>query len=159
MQDKDTTPFEIPIVTEGVITNLKERKPTYDVGFWEYVYALELKPFLRLIERKAAYLIELEAKDPFHLPQKEATHIFRRIKVLSEELNTLYGMKLFMDEMKNCYLDSSEKIYNTYHAKNLALEIENHRLKQFMGIEMNTSQCYLDLAIKLCKQHQPDKNQ
>lgn len=128
-----------------------EKKPIYDVGYWEYIYELEQKPYLRLIEKKARYVKELEKIDLFGNPQQQAEKVFKQIKRIEEELNIMYGMKLFMDEMKNCYLDSSEKIYDTYHSKNLALEVENHRLKQMIGFEMPNSQSFQQITNRYLK--------
>jgi hypothetical protein len=105
-------------------------KPTYDVGFWEYVYEKEQKPFLELIRKKISRLDYLEEKDVHNLPEQEAKSVCSQIKYLDEELNILTGIKIFTDYLKDCYLDSSIKIYNCYHEKNLQLQIENKKLKE-----------------------------
>ena len=113
--------------TPGSLTNAK---PTYDVGFWEYVYELEVKRYLILLEKKAKRLKYLKSLDLFMFPEQKSMSINKQIHLLGEELNALYGMKLFMDEMKNCYLDSSCKIHDVFYQKNLDLEVENHKLKE-----------------------------
>jgi hypothetical protein len=105
----------------------KPGKPTanpYYVGFWEYVYEKETKLFDTLLTQKANYLKALKNKDLFAMPDDEARQTQRRITYLSSELNTLYGFKLFTDQMRNCYLDSIDKIYAAYYDRNLDLEME-----------------------------------
>ena len=120
---------------------LKNPKPTYDVGFWEYVYEMELKRYLNLLEKKANRLKYLKSLDLFMFPEQKAMSINKQIHFLGEELNTLYGMKLFMDEMKNAYLDSSCKIYDVFYQKNLDLEVENLFLKEKLLNLKNEIKC------------------
>ena len=116
-------------------------KPTYDVGFWEYVYELELKRYMKLLRGKAKRLKYLKGLDLFSLPEKKAISSNKQIHLLEAELNTLFGMKLFMDEMKNCYLDSSCKIHDLFYQKNLDLEVENHQLKEKLLDLINQFKC------------------
>lgn len=107
----------------------KDLKPTYDVEFWEYVYDLELKRYMLLLEKKARRLKYLKRLNLFSLSEKRAEDVYKQATALESELQILYGMKLFMDEMKNCYLDSSCKIQSAFSHKNMELEILNDQLK------------------------------
>ena len=109
---------------------MKEEKPFYDVNFWEDVYEKEVKLFMDFVIKKAKWLKVLESKDLFAISAPEASKAQKQINIISDELNTAYGFKIFTDEMKNCYVDSIDKIYNAYHNKNLALEIQNYHLQQ-----------------------------
>ena len=106
------------------------KKPYYDVGFWEVVCEGEESRYMVLVLQKAKRLKVLEAKDLFALPEQEAKQVQRQISAFNEELQALYGYKLFAAEMRNCYSDSIDKVYNAYSERNKVLELENHQLKQ-----------------------------
>lgn len=104
-------------------------KPFYDVGFWEYVYERERKGFDSLLLHKAAKLRYIKAKDLLALPEADAMQTQRVIKALTIELNTLYGFKIFTDEMRNCYLDNIEKTCGHSFERILFLERELYLLR------------------------------
>lgn len=104
-------------------------KTCYDVGFWQYIYELEKKPFHALIIQKAKQLKALEDKDLYLLPETDAMKLQARKNYLTNELNVLYGFKLFTDEMKISYESSLEKIYDTYRDKIFSLETELYQLR------------------------------
>jgi hypothetical protein len=116
-------------------TNLK---PTYDVGFWEAAYEMESRGYFKLLERKAKQIKYLKSLDLFSFSEAKAMKLNKQLQHCEEELNVMYGMKLFMDEMKNCYLDSSCKINETYQFKLLALEVENQKLRKVLNIKRET---------------------
>lgn len=128
-----------------VFTAIEPRKPTYNVGFWEHVYSMEVKKFLQLIEQKATFLKKLESTDLMTIPEREAKSTLQKIKCLGQELNVCYGYKLMVDDLKDCYLDSSVKIYNTYHYQNLFLEAENYELKLILPEGYSESSAYFEL--------------
>ena len=68
---------------ESQDSNQMSYKPTYDVGYWEYVYQIESKTYIQLIIRKARYLQRLEEMDLFSIPESEAISIANRICRLS----------------------------------------------------------------------------
>lgn len=119
---------------------MKAANPYYDVGFWEYVYAKEYKAYNTILAQKAKHLQALMNKDLFALAESEAQKTQRQILYLESELTQLYGFKLFTDEMRRCYIDSIDKIYNAYHITNLALEVENYQLRQELLLLNN---CYI----------------
>lgn len=108
---------------------MKAANPYYSVDFWEYVYARELKAYNAMLTQKATRLQTLMNKDLFALSESEAQKTQKQIQFLENELTQLYGFKLFTNEMRSCYTDSIDRIYNAYHSRNLALEIENHQLR------------------------------
>lgn len=138
---------------------MEAEKPYYDVNFWEYVYEKEAKLFMDFIMNKAKRLKELESKDLFTIPEPEANKIQKQINIISDELNALYGFKIFTDKMKSCYVDSIDKIYNAYHDRNFSLEIENCRLQQ-ENVRLNENYLlsidetllWLNFSIKLIEQ-------
>ncbi len=108
---------------------MKATNPYYSADFWEYVYARELKAYSAMLAQKAARLQTLMKKDLFALSESEAQKTQRQIQFLENDLTQLYGFKLFTNEMRNCYTDSIDRIYNAYHSRNLALEVENYQLR------------------------------
>ena len=132
-----------------MITAKESRKPTYNVGFWEHVYSMEVKKFLQLIEQKATFLKKLESVDLMTIPEKEAKSTLQKIKYLGQELNVCYGFKLMVDDLKDCYLDSSVKIYDTYHYQNLFLEAENYELKLILPQGYAESAGYFELTSRV----------
>lgn len=134
-------------------------KPYYDVGFWEHVYEREQKSFNVLLLSKAERLKSLKAKDLFVLPEPEARQTQRAINALTIELNTLYGFKLFTDEMRNCYMDNIEKTCGDSLGRILFLERELHLLALEYGLLLesfteSTNDCifWIERYMKAIKQ-------
>lgn len=117
---------------------MKTANPYFSVDFWEYVYAREQKAYNAMLTHKATRLQSLMNKDLFALAEGEAQRTQKQIQFLENELTQLYGFKLFTIEMRNCYTDSIDRIYNAYHKRNLALEIENYQLRNEL-IRLNDS--------------------
>lgn len=110
---------------------------SYDTGIWEYVFEMEQKKFLSYVDRKAKRLKSLQCKDLLSLPESEAVKINYQIKFLEDEIQIIYGFYKMTNEIKNCYLDSIQKIHFAYSNQNQKLEIENYNLRKSNAVIAN----------------------
>jgi hypothetical protein len=91
--------------------------PSLSLAIWEYSHKIERSKFKKLIVKKALRLTDLESKDLMTLADTEAKSISKQIEYLTEELNILYGFKIFSDHLETAYLESSQQILNAYQSQ------------------------------------------
>jgi hypothetical protein len=99
-------------------------KTNIALSIYEYAYTFERKKYNELLIAKARKLKELETINVFNAPEDEVKKKAMQIAYLSQELNTLYGFRLFTEILEDGYLQSTERIYNTYHSENEYLKFE-----------------------------------
>ena len=121
----------------------------------ECIYNLQKKSFTDLIIAKAKRLKSLEAIDLFSVAEKEAENITWQIKYLTDDLQTLYGFKIFTDNLEKAYHKSIEQIFDAYHYRNFSLEMELYQLHKshsFLGYQhlatIDSLLFMTDIAIK-----------
>ena len=142
-----------------ITDNMETHQTNLSLAIWELSYNQEKKAYKDLIVKKALRLKDLEAKDLFAMPETEAKSITRQIEYLTSELDILYGVKLFTDQLEKSYLNSIDQIFDAYHNQNLLLEIELFELnKSFSFLQelhvttIESLSFMTDLAIKKIEQ-------
>lgn len=81
--------------------------PTFKLAVWEYAYQKELEPYWELVTKKAKRIKKLEKLDFFSLPEKEAMQKTQYLNYLNDELDKMVGFKLFTENLKDAYLETS----------------------------------------------------
>ncbi len=85
----------------------KQNSPTWKLAIWETAYQRELDRFWKIVTQKATYCQTLEQQDFFLMPEDAAKKKIKQIGHLRKELNAMVGLKLFVDNLKEMYLQSS----------------------------------------------------
>ena len=74
------------------------------------------------------------------------------MELITKELDVMVGMKLFMDDLKAAYLESSIMIDQTYWKQLIALQEQLHRLKKEYSFERESHRFSIETSIFLGKQ-------
>lgn len=99
--------------TSLVLKYYKDRQniPTWKLNIWERVYQEKLDSYHKLICDKIQYCTKLEERLAVTFDDNEAKKINWQIIQVRKELNTLTGLKIFVEELQAAYLQSSDWLY------------------------------------------------
>ena len=84
-----------------------QTSPNVKLAIWEYAYQIELERFWKIVTRKAEFLHRLKAIDLFELEEAKAMKTAQQIAFLEEELRAMVGIKEFVENLKNSYLETA----------------------------------------------------
>ncbi len=137
----------------------REVSPMINLAIWEVAYQKELKHFWKLITKKASRIKYLEGLDLFSVSEAEARKKTRHLKYLKDELDTLLGFKLFMDNLKDAYFetlawsaDQKATMESMYKDRVDELEKSIHILTIAFDSANQGEQFYTNLLVSILKE-------
>jgi len=83
-------------------------------AIYEVAYEKEQETFNKYLVSKAKLLKGLRDKDLFLLPEAEAMQLQKQINDVDELVKVLHGFNVFTEDMKQCYEESIDKLYEAY---------------------------------------------
>jgi hypothetical protein len=119
------------------------------IAIWEEAYKNEEKRIIESINKKKNRVALLEKKDLQNIPEKEAESTIYQINYLNSEINFLQGIIIYMENLKNQYLEVTSEILDTYKWQILELEIK-------LSTATERLEKLKKLYLELIKKHNPN---
>ncbi len=130
--------------------------PTWNLAIWETAYQKELTKYWKLLQKKATYVLKLEQDEVLELSNSQAQKRLKQLHYLREELITLNGFKIFTENLKDAYLETSvwladyhQEKEKTYQNRITTLEKNNQDLDDLYQQSSINELLYLDTIINI----------
>ena len=104
--------------------------PYLYMAYWEQIYKLLFSEFTNLIKNKGQYILRLSNQDLTELDPKEARKVNIRINRLEEELNILFGTKLFFEQVFQAFQESTNVVLGEAIKKDQIIWQLIHRIEE-----------------------------